>query len=56
MLVIAFACVKWQTLFDSQLVHTKDFKNGICCFSCFKAQHVRVVQRIKKQYIIRPLK
>jgi len=29
------------------LDHTKDFKNGICCFSCFKTQHLRVAQRIK---------
>jgi len=28
--------------FDFQFGHTNDFKNGICCFSCFKAQHLRV--------------
>jgi len=33
------------------LGHTKDFKNGICCFSCFDAQHLRVAQRIKKQSV-----
>jgi len=22
------------------LVKTKDFKNGICCFLCFNAQHL----------------
>jgi len=31
------------------LGHIKDLKNGICRFSCFNAQHLRVVQRIKKQ-------
>jgi len=30
---------------------TKDFKNGICCFSCLNAQHSRVAQRIKKQSV-----
>jgi len=30
------------------------WKNGICCFSCFNAQHLSVAQRIKKQqWIIR---
>jgi len=24
---------------------------GICCFSCFNAQHLRVAQRIKKQSV-----
>jgi len=27
----------------------KDFKNGICYFSCFNAQHLRAAQRMKKQ-------
>jgi len=31
--------------------HTKDLKNGICCFSCFNAQHLRVAQRIQKQSV-----
>jgi len=26
----------------------KDLKNGICCFSYYNAQHLRVAQRIKK--------
>jgi len=33
------------------LGHTKDFKNGIYCFSCFNAQHLRLAQRIKKQSV-----
>jgi len=33
------------------LVHTKGFKNGICCFCCFNAQHLRFAQRIKKQSV-----
>jgi len=33
------------------LGHTKDLKNGICCFSYFNAQHLRVEQRIKKQSV-----
>jgi len=33
------------------LGHTKDLKNGICCFSCFNAQILRVAQRIKKQSV-----
>jgi len=33
------------------LGHTKDFKNDICCFSYFNAQHLRVAQRIKKQLV-----
>jgi len=36
---------------DSQLGHTKDLKNGICCFSCFNSHHLRVVQRKKKRWI-----
>jgi len=24
--------------FDSQLGHTKDFQNGICCFSCLNKE------------------
>jgi len=32
---------------DSLLGHTKDFKNDICCFSCFNAQHLRVAQIIE---------
>jgi len=31
----------FKTGFDSQLGHTKDFKNGICYFSCFNAQHLK---------------
>jgi len=38
-------------VFDSQLGHTKYLKNGIGCFSCFNAQHLRVAQRIKKQSV-----
>jgi len=33
------------------LGHTKDFKNGICCFSYFNAQHLSVAQRINKQSV-----
>jgi len=40
-----------HTGFDSHLGHTKDFKNSICCFSCFHTQHLRVAQRIKKQSV-----
>jgi len=37
--------------------YRKDFKNGICCFSCFNAQHLRIAQRIKSsQWIIRQWK
>jgi len=31
--------------------HSKNFKYGICCFSCFNAQHLRIAQRIKKQSV-----
>jgi len=41
----------WYTGCDSQFGHIKDFKNGICCFSCFNAQHLRVVQRTKKKSV-----
>jgi len=51
LVVKAFAYEAWWTGFDSQLGHTKDFKNGICCFACFNAQHLRVAQRIKKQSV-----
>jgi len=27
-------------------------KNGICYFSCFNAQHLRVAPRIKKQLVV----
>jgi len=40
-----------QTEFDSQFGHTKNFKNGVCCFPCFNAQHLIVAQRIKKQSV-----
>jgi len=40
-----------QTEFDSQLGHTKDFKNDVCCFSCLNAQHFRDAQSIKKQSV-----
>jgi len=36
---------------NSVLGHTKDFKNRMCCFSCFNAQHLRVSQRVKKQSV-----
>jgi len=29
----------------------KTLKSGICCFSCFNAQHLRVAQRMKKQSV-----
>jgi len=51
LVVKAFVYKVWQTGFDSQLGQAKDFKNGICCFSCFNIQHLRVVQRIKKQSV-----
>jgi len=35
----------------AEMGHTKDLKNGICCFSCFNAQHLRVAQSIKKQSV-----
>jgi len=43
---------KHGRLVNSQLSHTKDFYNGICCFSCFNAQHLRVAQKIKKQSVV----
>jgi len=30
------------------LGHDKDFKNGICCFSCFHAQHLKELHRRKR--------
>jgi len=51
LVIRAFACEMWYTRFDSQLGHTKDFKNGICSISCFTVQQLRVVQRVKKQSV-----
>jgi len=48
----AFFLEKTEKIFvDSHLGHTRYFKIGICCFSCFNAQYLRVAQRIKKQLV-----
>jgi len=49
LVVRVFAGEAWYTEFD--VGRTKDIKNGVCCFFCFNAQHLRVTQRIKKQSV-----
>jgi len=52
LLVTAFACEAGRVGLFLSWVIPKNFKMVcICCFSCFNARHLRVVQRMKNQTV-----